>query len=164
MNTAKKNARGEHLSSMSMRPRAHQYIETCEGKTDQSFKKDCDLRVILDKFTRGSLRPDEVYRAGQYGDFTEATDFIQSQHIIAEMTQHFESLPSDLRDKFDNDVATYLDYVHDPKNAEEMSELGMNTDHFGKEARPTPNYVQNEPTEAPTPSDGDSHTQTDIED
>ena len=159
-----KNARGEHKSSMSIRPRG---VITENGEpsmTDQSFAKDCDLKVIIGKFTRGSLTPDQVYRAGQYGDFIDAPDFIQSQQIIAETTQHFESLPAEIRDAMDNDVATYLDFVHNPENKEAMEELGLNTDHFAQTNTEVLVEPQNAPESQISEPQGDAHRQTDIED
>ena len=62
--------------------------------------------------------------AASYGDATGA-DFKQAMDISTSAQQNFDQLPSSLRKKFGNDPAAFLDFVQDPKNADEMAELGL---------------------------------------
>lgn len=92
--------------------------------TKQEFKAESDINKIMARYQRTG----EIHAinnvAPQYLDVTGA-DFQRHQEIIAGAKSLFESMPSSLRSRFDNDPAKFLDFTSDPKNRVEMAELGL---------------------------------------
>jgi len=77
-------------------------------------------------------------------------DFQAAQNLIADAKSMFLDIPSGIRARFDNDPGKLLDWVHDPKNAKEASDLGfLNLDLCppGYYQAPTTN-----PSSSPSPS------------
>lgn len=106
----------------------------CEGdsKTIQEFKDDCDIKVLIKRMESGmSLSPDSVKRGmartPEYGDFSQfqTMDFAQMQNQINEARDNFMALPSDLRSRFGDDPARFIEWVNDPANVDEAVKLGL---------------------------------------
>lgn len=95
-----------------------------ESYVQQQFKDDCDIHTIIDRFTRGL-----PYRVNSqtpvYGDFSDVQDFKEAQNLIARTTEFFETLPADLRARFGNSPASFLDFVNNPANEDEAIRLGI---------------------------------------
>lgn len=93
------------------------------ARTKQSFKAECDINTILEKYQRTGILEHARRHGGDYG-FAPAVDFKQAMDIVAQGRTMFEELPSSLRRRF-GDPESYLAFVQDPDNREEMRELGM---------------------------------------
>lgn len=107
------------------------YCDPDEDKTVQSDADDADINKLAVRF--GLVQPplgaaDPAF----YGDFSEITDFHSAASAIREAEQSFESLPSYLRDRFDNAPYKLLEFIEDPKNALEAAELGLLTDEAAR--------------------------------
>ena len=46
-------------------------------------------------------------------------------NIVASAQQEFDQLPAPVRKRFGNDPASFLDFVHDDSNIDEMAKLGL---------------------------------------
>lgn len=118
-----------------------------ESKTLQTFKKDCDINFILKKYKKTGLL-DHVSRfQGQYADLSEPVDYLTAMQIVINADAMFNSLPADIRKKFDNDPAVFMEFADNPDNQEEMIELGLLP-------KPVPESVQQsvvEPVPEPQP-------------
>lgn len=93
------------------------------GVTKQSFKDDCDINVIMERYVpseAGSVPP-------MFGDFAEAPDFMAAQAILLDAQEKFDALPSKVRERFANDPVRFLEFVNDEKNTDEAIALGMAT-------------------------------------
>ncbi|AXH77462.1 MAG: internal scaffolding protein [Microviridae sp.] len=115
-----------------------------EGKTQQSFKEECDINTIVETYSKtglwgNSMRP--ATSQPMFGDFAEVPDFVESQRIIAQAKEQFEALPARLRKRFNHDPAELLRFVGDEANAEEAILLGIAT-------------KKEPPKEAVAPNDG----------
>jgi len=114
----------------------------CTGKTktQQSFKKDCDINVLYKKFQSGGMVDPEVFsrKPGRYADLSEVVDFQTAQQYLIDAGHEFDRLPLDVRRKFGFNVAEFLDFVGDPKNGEELVRLGLA--EYRKD--PPPDYQQ----------------------
>lgn len=118
--------------------------------THQSFKSECDVNTIMDRFkTTGSLTDPTITpsRSPIFGDFTNVPDFRGAQEIIIESNNLFMSLPSDIREEFDHDPALFLDYCSDPSNASDLVDLGLIEPTFHVEPSPTTPSVEPIPPE-----------------
>lgn len=90
----------------------------------QSFKDECDINNIMRKFQRtGMLDWINTYD-GEFADVTGIT-FEASMNTILKAQEMFDDLPSTVRDRFANNPALFFDFVHDPKNLDELRNLGL---------------------------------------
>lgn len=122
-------------------------INTEPSMTKQSFKDEVNINKIMAKFQRTGALNHYAKHAPTYGDAT-GPDLLEAQLIISKADSMFAELPSEVRKKFDNDPALFLDFVQDPKNLEEMQKLGLTNNQPLSANKPdtTP------PTSAPAPS------------
>lgn len=96
------------------------------SKTQQSFKKSCDIGAKIRKYSRTGMWGNNVPTESlKFGDFSNGIDFLTAQNKVARARQIFESLPSKVRMKFNNNPANLLDFVKDEKNIFVASELGL---------------------------------------
>ena len=85
----------------------------------------------------------------QYTQNSEA-DYHQSMNIIREADEMFLDLPSQVRQKFENDPAKFLDYVNDPENHEKLHEIGLtNQSKVSPISENTPTPLPNSVEDAP---------------
>ena len=101
-------------------------LTTIDARTEQSHKEECDINTILKKHNRTGQLDHVRSNEGIYDDFTEH-DYQNSMNIIATANSMFEELPSQMRNKFENDPSKFLNFVHNEKNNEEMYEMGIKT-------------------------------------
>lgn len=105
--------------------------------TRQEFKDECDLNIILKKYrdTCGAdfLEKFDGFVSGDFGDFSDVVDYRTALHQVNEAKATFDALPAIVRKRFDNDAATFLDFVHDPNNHAELVQMGL--------AKPRPDVV-----------------------
>lgn len=95
-----------------------------DGRTKQSFKAECDINNIMARYLKTGVLEHVRQNVGQYLDVTGA-DFQAAQELVAGAHSMFHSLPSAIRTKFDNDPAEFLEFMENPRNAEEARELGL---------------------------------------
>lgn len=97
------------------------------GKTaaQQSFIAECDINTIMRKYEQNGIITHLNSRGGQYGNFIGFQDYQTSMNQIIEAQNAFDSLPSSLRKRFNNDAAAFLEFCQDEKNLDEMYELGL---------------------------------------
>lgn len=94
--------------------------------TVQSEFEGTTIDYYLKRYTATGILGDPARAAqAQYGDFTSVPTYQEAQNLIARTTETFEALPSDLRDRFSNDPAVFLDFVNDEKNVDECIRLGI---------------------------------------
>jgi phage internal scaffolding protein len=127
-------------------------LDCGQGLTEQSQAKATDINYILREYTKTGFIRHAKDHAGIYDDFT-VTDFQEAQYVIAESKSMFESLPSEIRKKHNNDPVQFLNWVQDPKNKEELKSMGVIIGNDGKKHDGTPSGAPTESTNVPeTPS------------
>lgn len=97
---------------------------TDRHRTKQEFKDECDINKLLERYQQQGVPPRVNSGQPQWGDFT-APDLQTALNTVIEAEALFDELPSSLRNRFDNDPVKLLDWVHDPKNAQEAVSLGF---------------------------------------
>lgn len=93
--------------------------------THQSMRDECDINLIMAKYQSTGLIEHVNQFEGNYGDFLHAVDYQSAINVVMAANDAFASLPSSIRDRFSNDPAQFLDFVHDDNNREEMIKLGL---------------------------------------
>lgn len=99
----------------------------------QSFKTECDINFIMQKYQKTGAITHFNTRQPQYG-YAAAVDFREALDIVKTGTEVFNALPSSLRTKFENDPALFLEFVQNPANADEMVALGLREPQTASEA------------------------------
>lgn len=131
--------------------RGTQSFAGVESLTVQSDKPMTSIRQLL-KMGKLPLSREDLKQESFYGDFADGSDFQTHMDRIVSAQQQFDSLPAEIRDRFDNDPAELLDFVSDENNRDEAIELGLVPKPVDV---PPSNSV--EPSEAQIkPSDGSS--------
>lgn len=100
------------------------WTTTQPSLTQQQFKDECDINTIAKNFGLTGQLPPPVY-APTYGDFTEVEDFQGALHAIQRASASFMELPANVRERFNNDPARFVDFCSDARNAPEMATLGL---------------------------------------
>lgn len=94
------------------------------GRTKQSFKDECDINNIMRRYAVTGVIEHLSQREPQYIDTTGA-EFMDAMLVVAEAKTRFAELPAEIRNRFENDPAKLLDFVHDPENLEESIKWGF---------------------------------------
>lgn len=120
------------------------------GHTQQTHKQECDIHFILRKQQSTGVTQHVNAHAGTYGEYLSGDDFHSAMNQISEAESLFESVPSSLRNKFENSPAKFLDFMQNPKNKNKMEEMGLDSSHL-----PTP-----KPPKIPNVSTPETTTKT----
>lgn len=101
--------------------------EVYPSMTKQSFVAECDINNILKQFklTGQITHINEQARTGVYADLPDPIEFQDALSIVENAERAFASLPSVQRARWDNDPEKFLQFMQDPKNAEEIYRLGL---------------------------------------
>lgn len=101
-------------------------VLTCleESRTRQSEADASDINQIMAQYDRTGLLP-QNQREALFVDVSNMPDYRTSLDTINKADEMFMMLPADIRAKFDNDAAVFLDWTSDPDNREQMQDLGM---------------------------------------
>lgn len=92
--------------------------------TEQNYKKECDVNMIVAKYDKTGLITHIQKFEAQFGDLT-GLDFKQAQDLIANARNQFEQLPSHIRKRFRNSPEYLLHFMEDENNREEAIRLGL---------------------------------------
>jgi len=102
-------------------------IDCGKSRTKQSFRDECDINFIMDKWKRtgeipaasvGKMRP-------KYGDFSNPNDYMEACNRVLDANEAFASLPAFLRDRFANEPANLIAFLSDSNNQDEAIKLGL---------------------------------------
>ena len=92
----------------------------------QSFKKECDINHIMSKYLKTGLIEHVAKYNGKYGESLPADfEYQDACNAVLEAQDIFMSIPSDIRRKFNNDPAEFLEFVNNPENIEKMYDMGL---------------------------------------
>lgn len=90
----------------------------------QSEAEDADINVIVKRFGLTGKLPANV-RMPVYGDFTGVSDYREAMEAVRMADESFMRMPADVRLRFHNDPAEFVDFVGKEENREEAIKLGL---------------------------------------
>lgn len=102
-------------------------IDLYPDKTVQSDVDGAEINKLVKRF---GLTTDEMPDPAIWdhmGDFSDVVDLHTMMNRVVESRQAFESLPSTLREVFGNNPANLLEFLEDPRNAEDAARMGLLT-------------------------------------
>nr|QJB21017.1 MAG: internal scaffolding protein [Microvirus sp.] len=97
---------------------------SADSVTQQSFKDECDINILLAKFAVTGQLPDNV-RVPQFVDFEDTFDFQSSMNVLRAAEEAFASMPANVRDRFANDPGRLVEFANNPDNYDEAVRLGL---------------------------------------
>jgi phage internal scaffolding protein len=98
-----------------------------ESKTEQSHKSEVDINNIVKRAGASELIAKvNALQDWKYDDVTN-NDFQEAMNAIIRARDTFSSVPSEIRKRFDNDPAAFMDFVRNPDNQSELVEMGLAT-------------------------------------
>lgn len=109
--------------------------------TQQSFKEECDINTILERFNVTGQVPVSPIDP-QYGDFSGVTDYQSALNAVIAAQAGFDSLPARVRERFANDPAAFVDFCLDESNREEMIQLGLVIERAVEAAQESPKAAE----------------------
>lgn len=97
-----------------------------ESMTKQSFKDECDINKIMEKYKRTGQVPLNIQqKQGQFLDVSSLPDYQNSLNIVIEAENMFNQLPSKVRARFKHDPSEMLNFVKNIENKDEAIALGL---------------------------------------
>lgn len=96
-----------------------------DSRTQQNFKKECDINNILKKYQKTGLVEHVSLFKGNYEDLSDPVDYQTALNICIDAQNAFDSLPSSIRKRFANNPQSFIEFVNDPANSDEMYDLGL---------------------------------------
>lgn len=137
-----------------------------EMVTKQEFKTETTIEAIMRKWAATGTLKHMMATEPQYGDFTNADDYLTAMNRVTEARDQFMQLPAELRQLCGNDPGAFLDLVHREDSAEVFDAFGLKHLHesihgeVGKKeegastsAAPTPPAPSSKPTAEPAESE-----------
>lgn len=102
----------------------HSVSEFDPSLTVQEQKEEADINNIVKAFGVTGRLPQGV-RVPTYGDFTGADDYQSALEAIIEAEKAFSAMPSELRNRLDNDPQKFLEFCENSENLEELRKYGL---------------------------------------
>jgi len=96
------------------------------GRTDQTQRDRCNINTIMAKAQMTGMLPNMDRQAqAQYGDFSNAEDYQTMCNKVVQAKEQFLNLPSNIRNRFNNDPAQLIGFLNDPTNDAEAITLKL---------------------------------------
>lgn len=101
--------------------------EVYPSMTRQSEMDACDIHNILKQFSQQGFEAlvREKAATGQYADLPDEIDYQTSLNTVLAAQASFATLPSQVRERFANDPARFLEFLADPKNRDDAIRMGL---------------------------------------
>lgn len=112
------------------------------SETQQQFKNECDINNILRQYDKTGLITHLNTARAHYGDFTKANEYQEALNLVMDAQDAFMEVPAKVRAQFNNDPGKFMEFVTNPKNHDQLVEMGL--------ANPRPK-TEEKPTEKPKP-------------
>lgn len=100
--------------------------------TQQQFRDEVDINYIVSMYDSTGVMP-TFHGDGQpsqpvFGDFAELPDNAQEMYNrMIEARNNFNSLPLEVRKRFNYDPAAFLEFAENPENIDELVAMGLAT-------------------------------------
>lgn len=96
-----------------------------ESLTQQGDAAECDINVIVKRFSgQGGLLPN-VTQQPMFGDFTEVGDYRSMVEKVNQANELFASVPAEIRRRFGNDPQEFINFCANKDNLDELRKMGL---------------------------------------
>lgn len=95
--------------------------------TQQQFKQECDINYILSRYSETGCCDHVMNKEPRYMDCSSLTAKTFQDHLefAFDFEEHFDSLPQEIRDRFEDDPTLMMEYLSDESNYDEAVKLGI---------------------------------------
>lgn len=100
------------------------FFQTDISLTQQQFKDDADINVIMKRFLSTGQMVGRV-RPPLNVDFDAAVDYREMLDLQIKADRSFAALPAEVRERFGNSPLKFVEFCSDEKNIDEMRKLGL---------------------------------------
>lgn len=94
------------------------------SRAKQSMLAETDINEIMRRFGKTGVLPQSV-RIPTYDDFTGVNDYQTALNAMIAADDSFMQMPADVRKRFHNDPAEFVEFCSNPDNLSEMRKLGL---------------------------------------
>lgn len=126
-----------------------QMVPVGDSLTKQSFAEECDINVIMARIQRGIPLP-VMNLEPMYADFSDGLTYQEAMNAVVAAQATFNQVPAEIRARFGNDPAQFLDFVVDPANKDELIKMGLAA--AGEPVAPVVPAPVAQPAAAPAPA------------
>lgn len=95
------------------------------SRTQQQFRDQVNVNSIMAKYKKTGLIDHVRDNPGTYSDMTQIGSYQDALQKVINAQQTFETLPSNLRQKFGHDPQQLITFLSDDKNYDEAVQLGL---------------------------------------
>lgn len=95
------------------------------SKTDQSFKEMVDVNNIIAKYRKTGQVTHLRKNVGKFADVSKVPDLLSATILVQQAQDSFMSLPSEIRQEFENNPIKFFNFYHDEKNTQKLIEMGL---------------------------------------
>jgi phage internal scaffolding protein len=133
LETGKKDKRGRPIRKVVT-------VTGTKETVDQAQAQLTEVKNLLEPARKQGLL-DAVTRYEGVMDDIPAKTFEEAMNTVAQATQMFEAMPAHIRTRFNNDPKTFLEFTHNPENAQEMQKMGLLKGNDGIKADGTQSFA-----------------------
>lgn len=90
----------------------------------QSSAEETDINTIVNRYLRSGVLP-LIPLPPTQDEFAEIFDFRTAMDTMLEAEKSFKALPADVRRRFDNNPAEFVDFCSNRDNLPEMRKMGL---------------------------------------
>ena len=98
-----------------------------ESLTEQQFAEESKMINKIRKFDSQGFFDSVNRNPAQYNDFTQVRDLADAIDQIEEARDAFQTIPSDIRKKFNNSPSEFFEFASKESNYDELVKLGLAT-------------------------------------
>lgn len=95
-----------------------------EVRVEQSHKDEVDINNIVKRHGMDLIAKTAALQQFSFDD-NPNNDFQETMNAILKAQDSFSSISSEIRKRFDNDPAKFMDFIHNPDNNDELVEMGL---------------------------------------
>ena len=99
-----------------------------ESLTEQQFAEESQILNKIRKYDSQGFFDTINRNPAQYNDFTQVRDLADAIEQIEEARDAFQTIPSDVRKKFNNSPSEFFDFASKESNYDELVKLGLATE------------------------------------
>ncbi len=98
-----------------------------DSLTEQQFAEESQIINKIRKYDSQGFFDSINRNPAQYNDFTQVRDLADAIDQIEEARDAFQTIPSDVRKKFNNSPSEFFDFASKESNYDELVKLGLAT-------------------------------------
>jgi len=95
------------------------------SRTQKQFGEQVNVNTIMAKYKKTGLIDHVRKQPGKYQDLTNLPDYMTAMQTVITANTTFETLPSEVRNRFNHDPAQLIEFLGNSKNYQEAVKLGL---------------------------------------